>query len=773
MSVSRSLWDYREFIQGSKARVRRRQARLRVAPLRLVQRPHRVLPGRRPPGARAGHRLERAPAARRRAARASRRPRRRSTASIASTATTPRHARRAAEIARDCFDAVARAAARCWRRPCAMTPARCASRRSRRSPRRSRRRCSGSIETMTALLTDGLVARGHDVTLFATGDVARRRRRAARHLRAGLPRGRVDLAVGAVRAVQPGGRGRAGRARSTSSTARPSTTRCRSPSRACRRRRSCSTLHHSPDAPRGRALVAAYPEAPFVAVSQAQARVCCAASTSWRSSITPSTPAAFAFRAGAATTTCCSSAASPRARASLQAIDAARRVGHARSCSRPPRTTTTARSWRRSWTARTSSTSARWTDAAKAALLGGARALLYPVQAGEPFGLVLAEATACGTPVAALDRGAVREVVDDGVTGGVFESLDALVAGLPRVLALDRARVRARAVERFGVDRMVDALRRCVRRRSRGRTGRAGRRPMTRRRCATSTGTSLLAVFAHPDDESLACGGLLAWCAALGARVSLLCADARRSGVRVRRPTRTPATASGRHARRASCERGRRRVLGVSDVVLLDYADGMLPWVRRRRARGGHPRGDRARCVRTSSSRSAKTASTGTRITSPSTSGRRRRGRARRATRRRCTTSRCRPGRCARCVDAAHAAARRRRARATCSASTTRTRSARWPRPPTLVVDAGEFAARKLAAIRCHRTQLAGGPFDQLSADDEAERAARRRALQPRRRSASQAPPSSSGWPVPPRGDLPDATSPCLTCCAARSAAPA
>ena len=93
----------------------------------------------------------------------------------------------------------------------------------------------------------------------------------------------------------------------------------------------------------------------------------------------------------------------------------------------------------------------------KVALLGGARALLYPVLTGEPFGLVLTEAMACGTPVAAIDAGAVSEVVDDGVTGGVFTSLDALVDGLPRVLALDRAAVRTRAVSRFGADRMVDA----------------------------------------------------------------------------------------------------------------------------------------------------------------------------------------------------------------------------------------------------------------------------------------------------------------------------
>ena len=93
---------------------------------------------------------------------------------------------------------------------------------------------------------------------------------------------------------------------------------------------------------------------------------------------------------------------------------------------------------------------------AKVRLYGGGRALLYPIQAREPFGLVLAEAMACGTPVAALDRGAVREVVDDGVTGIVFDDLEQMVGGLGRVLELDRRRVHERAVARFGVARMVD-----------------------------------------------------------------------------------------------------------------------------------------------------------------------------------------------------------------------------------------------------------------------------------------------------------------------------
>ena len=57
---------------------------------------------------------------------------------------------------------------------------------------------------------------------------------------------------------------------------------------------------------------------------------------------------------------------------------------------------------------------------------------------------------------AALYRGAVREVVDDGVTGIVFDDEAAMAAGLPRVFALDRRRVRARGIERFGTMRMVD-----------------------------------------------------------------------------------------------------------------------------------------------------------------------------------------------------------------------------------------------------------------------------------------------------------------------------
>lgn len=95
--------------------------------------------------------------------------------------------------------------------------------------------------------------------------------------------------------------------------------------------------------------------------------------------------------------------------------------------------------------------------AAKTQLLARASALLYPVQEAEPFGLVLVEAMACGTPVAALRCGAVPELVADGVSGYTFDSLDALAQGLPHVQALDRKRVRAYAQQHFDRGAMLDA----------------------------------------------------------------------------------------------------------------------------------------------------------------------------------------------------------------------------------------------------------------------------------------------------------------------------
>jgi glycosyltransferase involved in cell wall biosynthesis len=89
-------------------------------------------------------------------------------------------------------------------------------------------------------------------------------------------------------------------------------------------------------------------------------------------------------------------------------------------------------------------------------LLAGAAALLYPLLYPEPFGLVPIEAMACGTPVVGVGIGAVPELVEPGVTGYLADSWQGLAELVPRALELDRGAIRARAVERFDYKRMVD-----------------------------------------------------------------------------------------------------------------------------------------------------------------------------------------------------------------------------------------------------------------------------------------------------------------------------
>jgi glycosyltransferase involved in cell wall biosynthesis len=91
----------------------------------------------------------------------------------------------------------------------------------------------------------------------------------------------------------------------------------------------------------------------------------------------------------------------------------------------------------------------------KAKFLGEASALLFPVDWPEPFGLVMIEAMACGTPVLAFRCGSVAEIVEDGVTGTIVDSMDEAVQVLPRVLGLDRRKVRRRFEQRFTATRMA------------------------------------------------------------------------------------------------------------------------------------------------------------------------------------------------------------------------------------------------------------------------------------------------------------------------------
>ncbi len=310
---------------------------------------------------------------------------------------------------------------------------------------------SGSIETMTALLVDGLVSRGHDVTLFATGSSTTKARQHAVfeqgycedssmwpwelcelfNLAAAVEQGAAFDVIHYQAEYSP----------MSLAFSRLSTTPI------------LQTLHHTPTAPEI-ALWSRYIDAPFVAVSQHQARALAGLrvvgviphaieTTAYPFRATPDDYLLFLGRFS-------------EGKGVLQAIEAARRTG-----ARLILAAAENDYYREVIAPLVDQDQIVWAGEVghteKSELLGGARALLYPVQSPEPFGLVMAEAMVCGTPVAALGRGAVPEVVDEGVTGRVFGSLDALVAGLGSVLALDRTVVRARAIERFNPDRMVDA----------------------------------------------------------------------------------------------------------------------------------------------------------------------------------------------------------------------------------------------------------------------------------------------------------------------------
>ena len=310
---------------------------------------------------------------------------------------------------------------------------------------------SGSVETVTALLTDGLVTRGHEVTLFATAHS-----RTTATLHATQPRGYhedptlwpwelcelFNLAAAVERAESFDLiHYQAEYTPIALAFSRLTNTPL------------LQTLHHAPSATEVQ-LWSKYPETPFVAISSAQAarmvglRV---AATIHHAIDTDqlrfkATAEDYLLFLGRFT----------EGKGVLQAIEIASRTGQRLVLAGAENDY-----YRDVVSPHIDGENVVYAGevggAEKGALLGGARALLYPIQEAEPFGLVLIEAMACGTPVAALDCGAVSELVDNGVTGYLSTSLDALVASLPRVEALDRPSVRARAVKRFGPDQAVDA----------------------------------------------------------------------------------------------------------------------------------------------------------------------------------------------------------------------------------------------------------------------------------------------------------------------------
>ena len=94
-------------------------------------------------------------------------------------------------------------------------------------------------------------------------------------------------------------------------------------------------------------------------------------------------------------------------------------------------------------------------DKDKSEFLSGAIALLVPIDWPEPFGLVMIEAMACGTPVIAFNRGSVPEVIDDGLTGFIVEDINGAIGAVDRLDHLSRAKIRTHFEKHFTARRMA------------------------------------------------------------------------------------------------------------------------------------------------------------------------------------------------------------------------------------------------------------------------------------------------------------------------------
>lgn len=309
---------------------------------------------------------------------------------------------------------------------------------------------SGSVELMTSLLVEGLVQRGHRVTLFATGNSQTAARLSGRYDRGyaeGLPYWPWEFCemLHVASAVE----------RAHEFDLLHAQAEYYPVSLAFSRLSGVPllhTVHHAPSASEIE-LWSQYPQAPFVAISKLQAELMQGLRvagvvrhglpvTRFQFRETPEGYLAFLGRF-------------TPGKGVLEAIAVARRAGCVLKLAAPENDY-----YREVIAPHVDGRDVEYVGELshhdKVAFLGGARALVYPVVAPEPFGLVQIEAMLCGTPVAALRRGAVTEVIEEHVTGATYETLDELADGLPDIFAFDRRRVRAAAEHRHSSERMVD-----------------------------------------------------------------------------------------------------------------------------------------------------------------------------------------------------------------------------------------------------------------------------------------------------------------------------
>ena len=313
-------------------------------------------------------------------------------------------------------------------------------------------RLYGGTERVIAWLVDELVARGHDVTLFASGDSNTAGKlhavwpRALRLGRRGVdPNAACALLIEAI----------AERARDfdvihshVDWLPLPVLSRTGVPF--------LTTMHGRLDLPGLSDVVARFPKAPFVSISDNQRRAL--PNANWLATIPHGLPGDLfrpRYEKGSYLAFLGRLTAEKGPEDAIRIARAARMP--LRIAAKIPRTETTyfKKKLEPEIDGENIELVGEVDEIRKQPFLAGAAALLFPIDWPEPFGLVMIEAMACGTPVIAYRSGSVPEVVEDGVTGFIVDGEEQAIAAVNEISRLDRNRVRARFEERFAASRMA------------------------------------------------------------------------------------------------------------------------------------------------------------------------------------------------------------------------------------------------------------------------------------------------------------------------------
>ena len=313
----------------------------------------------------------------------------------------------------------------------------------------------GGTERVVSYLTDELVRRGHDVTLFASGDSETTAKLVA-HVPSALRLASEPIDALSAHVIELGA--------VFKRADEFDIVHCHVDYLAFPFGRLVATpvlhtLHGRLDLPFLRSVFREFPEARVVSISDAQRKPVTDLHVSWVATVHHGLPIdRYSFSAGGGDYLAFLGRVSPEKRLDL-AIAVAKRVGL------PLRVAAKVDAPDRAYFERDIAPLlddplvefiGEIGDAEKPAFLGGARALLFPIDWPEPFGLVMIEAMACGTPVIARLCGSVPEIINPGRTGFIADTVDEMVDAVKRVDTIDRAACRRWVEERFSAVRMAD-----------------------------------------------------------------------------------------------------------------------------------------------------------------------------------------------------------------------------------------------------------------------------------------------------------------------------